>query len=632
MGITPALAYKFLVLDIPNHSLHKEEAPLKEALMKNTTLIPSSIDSLSPNVSNDGQGLVRRSATMIGLAISMGATGLLFANQSQSALAAGPLSPDLTNNLQIPQNGESSQEGTSEVKFATPAFKHEVKAGETLGIIAERYGVSPQKIADLNNISPQAELLAGQSLKIPDLLTKRFSKVSSQEWESSLDNLRATRERLQESLAALRSEKNSPRTTPNTVVVTEVAANPEVEETSLEPQEAPKNVAISVEPASDVVAPVLGTTGESLPVQIAPNQAPEIDNLAVRQRQEPRIVIQEQQKPLYRVQLGDTLNNIARRYGISPHELAQANQIDDPNLIKINQDLVIPHQAQRPFEKKNTEETVGLPIISRPVTNDTRVAIVPSSQGFDIPVETPSSSPSTQKLRDEVANLQQVQTPSSSSTQKLKDEVANLQQVHQTESNFRQPTRERKNDLERTPNPEWKQPQIVGSASVNVENYNESLRIPVGATVEPEIPGLSNPNHYLPDTSPVFDGYIWPAKGVLTSGYGVRWGKMHKGIDIAGPIGTPIVAAADGEVVSAGWNSGGYGNLVKVRHPDGSLTLYAHNNRILVRTGERVTKGQQLSEMGSTGFSTGPHLHFEVHPQGGRAVNPIAFLPKSRFK
>lgn len=598
-------------MDIPNHSLHKEEARLKEALMKNTTLIPSSVDSLSPNVSNDGQGLVRRSATMIGLAISMGATGLLFATQSQSALAAGPLSPDLTNNLQIPQNGESSQEGTSEVKFAAPAFKHEVKAGETLGNIAERYGVSLQKIADLNNISPQAELLAGQSLKIPDLLTKRFTKVSSQEWESSLDNLRATRERLQESLAALRSEKNSQRTAPNTVVITEVAANPEVEKTSLEPQEAPKNVAISVEPASDVVAPVLGTTGESLPVQIAPNQGPVIDKLAVRQRQEPRIVIQEVEKPLYRVQPGDTLNNIARRYGISPHQLARANQIDDPNLIKINQDLVIPHPAQRPFEQKNPEETAGLPIISRPVTNDTRVAIVPSSQGFDIPVETPSSSPSTQKLRDEVANLQQ---------------------VHQTESNFRQPTRERKNDLERTPNPEWKQPQIVGSAAVNVETYNESLRIPVGATVEPEIPGLSNPNHYLPDTSPVFDGYIWPAKGVLTSGYGVRWGKMHKGIDIAGPIGTPVVAAADGEVVSAGWNSGGYGKLVKVRHPDGSLTLYAHNNRILVRTGETVTKGQQLSEMGSTGFSTGPHLHFEVHPQGGKAVNPIAFLPKSRFK
>jgi len=604
------MTYKFLVLDIPNHSLHKEEAPWNEALMKNPTLIPSSMDSLSPNVSNDGQGLVRRSATMIGLAISMGATSLLFANQSQPALAAGPLSPDLTNNLQIPQNSESSQEGTSEVKFAVPAFKHEVKAGETLGNIAQKYGVSPQKIADLNNISPEAELLTGQNLKIPDLLTKRFTKVSSQEWESSLDNLRATRERLQESLAALRSEKNSPRTTPNTVVVTEVAANPEVEETSLESQESPKNIAISVEPATDVVVPVLGTTGESLPVKIAPNQGPEMDNLAVRQRQEPRIVIQEAEKPLYRVQPGDTLNNIARRYGISPHELAQANQIDDPNLIKINQDLVIPYQAQRPFEKKNTAETVGLPIIPRPVANDTRVATVPSSQGFDIPVETPSSS----------------------SSQKLRDEVANLQQVHQTESNFRQPTRERKNELERTRNPEWKQPQIVGSAAVNVENYNESLRIPVGATVEPEIPGLSNPNHYLPDTSPVFDGYIWPAKGVLTSGYGVRWGRMHKGIDIAGPIGTPVVAAADGEVVSAGWNSGGYGNLVKVRHPDGSLTLYAHNNRILVRTGERVTKGQQLSEMGSTGFSTGPHLHFEVHPQGGRAVNPIAFLPKSRFK
>jgi murein DD-endopeptidase MepM/ murein hydrolase activator NlpD len=127
-----------------------------------------------------------------------------------------------------------------------------------------------------------------------------------------------------------------------------------------------------------------------------------------------------------------------------------------------------------------------------------------------------------------------------------------------------------------------------------------------------------------------FNGYIWPAKGVLTSGYGWRWGRMHKGIDIAAPIGTPIVAAAPGVVVSAGWNSGGYGNLVELQHPDGSVTLYAHNNRILVRRGQEVAQGQQISEMGSTGRSTGPHLHFEVHPNGRGAVNPIALLPTAR--
>jgi murein DD-endopeptidase MepM/ murein hydrolase activator NlpD len=105
---------------------------------------------------------------------------------------------------------------------------------------------------------------------------------------------------------------------------------------------------------------------------------------------------------------------------------------------------------------------------------------------------------------------------------------------------------------------------------------------------------------------------------------------MHKGIDLASSVGTPVVAAAPGEVITAGWNSGGYGNVVVLRHADGSETLYGHNSRILVRTGQIVQQGEQISAMGSTGHSTGPHLHFEVHPNGGSAVNPIAFLPSAR--
>ncbi|MFP4009591.1 MAG: M23 family metallopeptidase, partial [Spirulinaceae cyanobacterium] len=113
----------------------------------------------------------------------------------------------------------------------------------------------------------------------------------------------------------------------------------------------------------------------------------------------------------------------------------------------------------------------------------------------------------------------------------------------------------------------------------------------------------------------------------FTSGYGRRWGRMHRGIDIAGPTGTPIVAAASGEIIVAGWNSGGYGNLVDIRHPDGSMTRYAHNSKLLVRKGQWVQQGQQIALMGSTGYSTGPHLHFEIHPNGRGAANPIAYLP-----
>ncbi len=122
-------------------------------------------------------------------------------------------------------------------------------------------------------------------------------------------------------------------------------------------------------------------------------------------------------------------------------------------------------------------------------------------------------------------------------------------------------------------------------------------------------------------------GFSWPAAGKLTSKYGRRWGRMHKGIDIAGPVGTPINAAADGTVISAGWHSGGYGNLVEIKHGDGTTTRYAHNSRISVSVGQTVRQGQLLAAMGSTGNSTGSHLHFEIRHTGGSAVNPIAHLP-----
>lgn len=171
---------------------------------------------------------------------------------------------------------------------------------------------------------------------------------------------------------------------------------------------------------------------------------------------------------------------------------------------------------------------------------------------------------------------------------------------------------------------------LVSVIPIEVEYYNPMVTPSAGQMVSPDLPQINSPDPFLPDGDRPFTGYIWPAKGVFTSGYGRRWGRMHKGIDIAAPVGTPIMAAADGEVITAGWNSGGFGNLVKIRHLDGTVTLYAHNSKIHVRRGQFVKQGQHISNMGSTGFSTGPHLHFEIHPQGQNAINPIALLPKNR--
>lgn len=177
-------------------------------------------------------------------------------------------------------------------------------------------------------------------------------------------------------------------------------------------------------------------------------------------------------------------------------------------------------------------------------------------------------------------------------------------------------------------NQETSSPNLMSSVPIEVEYYNPMVTPSAGEIVSPDLPQINSPDPYLPDNSRPFKGYIWPAKGVFTSGYGWRWGRMHKGIDVAGPVGTPIVAAAEGEVISAGWNSGGFGNLVKIRHDDGTVTLYAHNSKIHVRRGQFVQQGQHIANMGSTGFSTGPHLHFEIHPQGQKAINPIALLPQ----
>ena len=126
------------------------------------------------------------------------------------------------------------------------------------------------------------------------------------------------------------------------------------------------------------------------------------------------------------------------------------------------------------------------------------------------------------------------------------------------------------------------------------------------------------------------------ASASFTSGFGVRsdpfhaGAAMHPGIDLAGSYGTPIYATADGTVLRAGWNSGGYGNLVEVDHGRGITTRYGHMSAILVSAGQHVTRGQQIGRMGSTGRSTGNHLHYEVRIDG-RAVNPIPFMKSTDY-
>jgi murein DD-endopeptidase MepM/ murein hydrolase activator NlpD len=120
-------------------------------------------------------------------------------------------------------------------------------------------------------------------------------------------------------------------------------------------------------------------------------------------------------------------------------------------------------------------------------------------------------------------------------------------------------------------------------------------------------------------------GFMWPVHGRLTSRYGHRWGRMHTGIDVAAPGGTPIAAAKAGSVLYTGW-MGGYGNLVVLDHGDDVVTLYAHQSRIAVNEGQPLAQGQTLGYVGSTGHSTGNHLHFEIRVDASPR-DPLPYLP-----
>ena len=381
----------------------------------------------------------------------------------------------------------------------------------------------------------------------------------------------------------------------------------------------------------------------------------------------------------YRVKAGDTLSAIALRQKMPLVALIKVNHLDDPNRLQINQKLIIPARRSNNSVALNivriAPPTAFLPVA--PSLNPTY-----SGMGGEISDDdSVSASPPPN-----VAEIQQAQSAAAQQellgdryVDNLRSDIQKLRQkYHQglltaqakpyanktstrpaTAANATeqlQPQILAQSTVNQPINPEFSaeraaktlqldgQKQLPSSVklagrTVRVRNgvataplgsdAVESLRSFQEQNVSPALPPLGGVDNYLPNpTSISAKGFIWPARGKLTSGYGWRWGRMHKGVDIAAPIGTPIIAAAPGVVVKAGWNSGGYGNLVDIQHTDGTVTRYGHNKRVLVRAGQIVQQGQQISEMGNTGFSTGPHLHFEVHPMGKKAVNPIAYLPR----
>ncbi|WP_404786586.1 peptidoglycan DD-metalloendopeptidase family protein [Altericista sp. CCNU0014] len=281
-------------------------------------------------------------------------------------------------------------------------------------------------------------------------------------------------------------------------------------------------------------------------------------------------LLQQPSAVVHTVEKGENLTEIADKYRVSLDSIAETNRIPNPNVIDVNEDLVIPAATL-----SAAASSAVAAVLAQGNSSSDRIA---SSTGSEQLTARALPKPST----DAIALMP---TPTRNSTPTILEPAPNRIQIARR-SFF---------------------PQIP----------------PL------DLPSLTSAEQFLP--SMLKNGvqkFIWPSNGVFTSGYGWRWGRMHRGIDIAAPVGTPIVASGSGIVISAGWNSGGFGNLVEIRHPDGTVTRYAHNSTITTRVGAVVNQGETIAQMGSTGRSTGPHCHFEIRPGGQGSIDPMFFLSR----
>jgi len=495
----------------------------------------------------------------------------------------------------------TTPEATVPEAAAKSTATYRVQPGDTLAAIARAHGVSEQTLAANNRLSDPDWIRVSDSLNVPAVQTIASSDSA------------------------------------NPVAESQPVGNPLAEVPSVpEAIQSP----ISQAPPSDAAT-----------AQVPAMQSP-ISQLPAQQ-----VAIAPQMQD-YRVGLGDTVARIAKAHNVPLSTLVSANRLSDPNVIFVGQVLRVPAASASSASVPAPVEAPRVVAQAKPQA----MAIAPrAAAGSSLSLAQPT--PAVGGSESPMA----VQANGPRYVENLLAEVRALRAKHQGDTAVRpasqnsslQPSvaqpetvrpeavqpavvqspvmvtarREAPATASLQPVPQAVAPQaaaepvVVATAPISSESYAPLRQSITGRTVSPELPSLSDADAFLPEGTRS-NGYIWPTRGLLTSGYGWRWGRMHAGIDIAADTGTPIYAAATGVVQYSDWNSGGYGNLVEILHPDGSFTRYAHLNRSLVREGQRVRQGEQIAEMGSTGYSTGPHLHFEVHPKSSGAVNPMAYLPQ----
>jgi peptidoglycan DL-endopeptidase CwlO len=225
-------------------------------------------------------------------------------------------------------------------------------------------------------------------------------------------------------------------------------------------------------------------------------------------------------------------------------------------------------------------------------------------------------------LRDEAKKLVRIRREAKLTIEAARDEIAARERRLEI---TRSTLESRENALHSA---RAKRQGTLDSVRGEIDQHEEvaaDLRSKIAQEVAEATGGMPLPAGPLP--TPSAAGFIWPVEGTLTSPFGYRWGRMHEGIDIAAPEGTPIRAAADGTVIlmQSEYESGGYGNYTCIDHGGGLATCYAHQSSFATSSGAGVSQGDLIGYVGSTGHSFGPHLHFEVRING-EAVDPMGYL------
>lgn len=536
-------------------------------------------------------GRVRASAAMIGLAVSVGASSVFLPQMLNRAVAAesptmlmAALAPsgfasDLGAEGAVP-NEASVHQPILPGRDQSAEVEHTVQPGQTLWQISRMYEVDVQAIASANRMNPDSLLLVGQVLEIPKGLR------SQEKAGTVMDSLLNT-------YGVASAPTSTPQSWPVSLTRSQsMAANAEVQVDEVAGLEV-----IREKPSASTTDFVEDETTSGNGVALIGGDS------SSSQETESAMTLGDLDPELSQFQAAALEETVADETLQMIPTVADSRESGDVSLSDDVQSETEPYIHNLLAEVRELQQHRGQVGVS---TQEVAVqgTSVQSAPVVLVSLESSSTSPLV-TTPETPARLPSTDLPSSLVTERQP----------------KQPTP--------TPQAVALHPQEQKTPQGRIEEQSIArLRSLVEESSQPDLPPLASAETYLPENRGAFSGYVWPTKGVLTSGYGWRWGRMHKGIDLAAPVGTPIYAAAPGVVEYARWNAGGYGNLVDIRHPDGSLTRYAHNNRLLVKEGEWVEQGQQISELGNTGRSTGPHLHFEIHPAGKGAINPIALLPK----